>query len=330
MERYKTRDDRRWNGAAGEWNDGRIKSDNPFRVNTRGQNEDQVAVDAEGDTSMTKMEDEEITEDERALRAILAGDNAEELPRVEAIPAPSRAPMTETEAYRQDVETRPDLPTLEDYARVPVEQFGEALLRGMGWKEGMAASRTRKGPAEPYLPTNRPALLGIGAKERIVDDAAPSGGTGSKGPKKSSRPEKRYLPIVKKVSDGGPGTNGQNSHSASPHPRSTSSSRRPSQSPPPHYFSRDGRDRDRVREHDRESDRRDDGRHKSSTSSSRRDPGRDRDRDKHRDRDERDRYRERMDYKDGERSSDNRRDSDRGGRSYSSRHSDDESRRSTR
>lgn len=50
----------------------------------------------------------------------------------------------ETEAFREDVKTRPDEATMEDYERVPVDQFGAALLRGLGWKEGEGIGRNRK------------------------------------------------------------------------------------------------------------------------------------------------------------------------------------------
>jgi hypothetical protein len=33
---------------------------------------------------------------------------------------------------------------MEDYERIPVEEFGAALLRGMGWKEGQAIGRNKK------------------------------------------------------------------------------------------------------------------------------------------------------------------------------------------
>lgn len=33
-------------------------------------------------------------------------------------------------------------PTEEDYEQVPVKQFGLALLRGMGWKDGDGVGRT--------------------------------------------------------------------------------------------------------------------------------------------------------------------------------------------
>lgn len=41
----------------------------------------------------------------------------------------------ETEAFQKDVESLPDTATLEEYAAMPVEAFGEAMLRGMGWSE---------------------------------------------------------------------------------------------------------------------------------------------------------------------------------------------------
>ncbi|GLB37333.1 putative G-patch domain containing protein [Lyophyllum shimeji] len=151
--------------------------------------EDEVTAAAHQED--VKMEEEE-DEDRKALRAILAETNGVEHdgPTVHIIPTP----ISEAEAYKQDVDELPEPATLEDYARIPVSQFGAALLRGMGWKEGTAATRQPgKGLVEPYLPEARPALLGIGAKEReILDD-----GSGKKGGA-VRRPEKRYVPLVKK------------------------------------------------------------------------------------------------------------------------------------
>ncbi|KAL0567228.1 hypothetical protein ABG067_009558, partial [Albugo candida] len=42
----------------------------------------------------------------------------------------------ETLSFRDDVENRPDETTMEDYEKIPVDEFGAALLRGLGWKEG--------------------------------------------------------------------------------------------------------------------------------------------------------------------------------------------------
>ncbi|KAI9851700.1 MAG: hypothetical protein M1838_003038 [Thelocarpon superellum] len=73
--------------------------------------------------------------------------------------------MNEDDAFKADVSSRPDMATLEDYAAVPVEEFGAALLRGMGWKEGDAVGKRKNQSSKPRLLERRPALLGIGAKE---------------------------------------------------------------------------------------------------------------------------------------------------------------------
>jgi len=39
----------------------------------------------------------------------------------------------EVEAFQKNLEQLPDEASLEDYEKVPVEEFGAALLRGMGW-----------------------------------------------------------------------------------------------------------------------------------------------------------------------------------------------------
>jgi len=224
------------------------------------------------ETVLTEDKPEE-TEDQRAIRALLAsaqdGDGPEG-PMVDVIPmandSSARRAPTEDDAFKQDVDELPDVATLEDYERIPVSQFGAALLRGMGWKPGEPASRNRnRGIVEPWLPASRPALLGIGAKEReIFDD-------GSSARRAPSRPERKYIPLVRKESD--------RSSSPRTQPASRSESRRSSRSPP----RRERRDDDRERRRDRDRDR---------------EPERERDRDGRKDRDreserERDRQRDR-------------------------------------
>lgn len=178
-----------------------------------------------------KMEEDE-TEDQRAIRALLSGTEAvEDGPIVDVI----SQPVSETDAFRQDINEFPDEATLDDYARVPVSQFGAALLRGMGWKEGTPASKNKKGIVEPWVPTARPALLGIGAKNQEGLD------NGSKKLGKS-KPDKRYIPLVKKerTSDANGyrevsgSTSGNHSRKHSPSRRdSVPTSRRGSRSPSP-------------------------------------------------------------------------------------------------
>jgi hypothetical protein len=223
----------------------------------------------------------EETEDQRAIRALLAnadGDDGHERPTVTTIPMTNgssvrRAP-TEDDAFKQDVDELPGEVTLEDYERMPVSQFGAALLRGMGWKPGEPASRNKtRGIVEPWLPPSRPALLGIGAKQREVFD------DGSRRKHTPSRPERKYVPLVRRESD--------RSSSSRSHPPSRSESRRASRSPPrTERGDRDEGDRDRRRNRD------------GMDRDGHRDRNRDRDRDGRGDRDlepegDKDRYRDR-------------------------------------
>ncbi|KAI8646384.1 DExH-box splicing factor binding site-domain-containing protein [Parasitella parasitica] len=79
--------------------------------------------------------------------------------------------VDETSAFRDDYEQRPDETTMEDYENIPVEEFGAALLRGLGWNEGQGIGKNRKNaPAPPPAPVKqREALLGLGAKPEDVD-----------------------------------------------------------------------------------------------------------------------------------------------------------------
>src|SRR6266851_8719216 len=184
------------------------------------------------------------TEDQRAIRALLAGAEGDDGPEGPIIPMANcssvRAVPTEDDAFKQDLDELPHEATLEDYERVPVSQFGAALLRGMGWKPGEPASRNKnRGIVEPWLPPSRPALLGIGAKEREVFD---DGSDRRRGP---SRPERRYVPVLRKESD--------RSSSPRSQPASRSGSRRTSRSPSRREHRED--DRDRRRDRDREQER---------------------------------------------------------------------------
>lgn len=135
----------------------------------------------------------EETEDQRALRAILAGED-------ESAAALRIIPVSEMDALKQDVQELPDVATAADYERVPISDFGAAMLRGMGWSDGAVApkldKRRKNGLTKLYLPQARPALLGIGAKEQEPDDD----GNGKKKPKGQ---DMRYIPVARKESGRG-------------------------------------------------------------------------------------------------------------------------------
>jgi G patch domain/KOW motif-containing protein len=78
----------------------------------------------------------------------------------------------DTQQFRDDLAHLPDSAPMAAYEDMPIEAFGEAMLRGMGWKEGAPVGRNSKEVVKPieYIP--RPERLGLGAAAA----AAPPGG----------------------------------------------------------------------------------------------------------------------------------------------------------
>ena len=131
------------------------------------------------------------TDDEVAMDALLGRSHANQ-----TLVLPTQPSLSESDAFRHDYASAPDMSTLEDYARVPVEQFGAALLRGMGWKEGegIGSQRGKKiDPGSAKVPERRAALLGIGAKEDAT--AAREMGAWGKAAK-GSKEVKIYNPVL--------------------------------------------------------------------------------------------------------------------------------------
>lgn len=126
--------------------------------------EPQVSV-SEPPKEMSKPQ----TADEEALNALL-GNKPEE---TKVIP-------TEDDVYQRDAATAGAASTLEDYEDMPIEEFGAALLRGMGWDGEHRGPKTK----EVRKRANR---LGLGAKElKGVEDL---GGWNQNGTKKNNRPK---------------------------------------------------------------------------------------------------------------------------------------------
>lgn len=267
-------------------------------------------------TSNVENQEEVLTDEQRAVNALLMaaqrGDGSgstDDMPLV-AIPMPDsgdwRAAKSEAEAYREDVTTRPDSASLNDYKRMPVSQFGTALLMGMGWKPGQGASKTGKGPSEAFIPKARPALLGLGAKPADADIAA-AGQSGK------AKPDKRYIPVISKersrpeTSDNDSARRNDSPSGSSSRPRDRDRDRDDARDydrrrDRSKEYSKSSRDRDRDERSERDRDRPD-----SNREDNRRDDYRRRDRrdDDHSDRD-RDRYREKD--KDRERERERRKD----------------------
>lgn len=132
------------------------------------------------------------TDEERALDALMGKTTTDKTLIIQA-----SKPLNEEDVFNDDIASAPPMPSMDDYARVPVEQFGAALLRGMGWKDGEGVGSQRgiklkKESAKP--PAKRSNLLGIGAKE----DAAIAGEMGAWGRGAKGKEVKIYNPVLLK------------------------------------------------------------------------------------------------------------------------------------
>lgn len=76
----------------------------------------------------------------------------------------------ELQAFKEDMEDLPEQASIEEYEDMPIEDFGKAMLRGMGWEEGKAVGRMHRGMVEAVEFIPRPARLGLGAQPVTKDE----------------------------------------------------------------------------------------------------------------------------------------------------------------
>ena len=146
-----------------------------------GEEDDEDMKDAGPIIPPVVDEKKPLTQDEVAMRALIRESKGETEGRSDLV-IPATRPDEEEEGYgerydetssfRADVSARPESATLDQYNAIPVEEFGAALLRGMGWKEGQPVGRgnyntsaTAERSHAPRVPERRPGFLGIGAKD---------------------------------------------------------------------------------------------------------------------------------------------------------------------
>ncbi|MCJ1435954.1 hypothetical protein MMC27_005330 [Xylographa pallens] len=146
------------------------------------------------------------TADEEALEALLEGKRKSNLvlpsigsgdygnERFEGRP-------NEEDSFKSDIASRPDSASMDDYNAVPIEEFGAALLRGMGWKEGDVVGKRKNQIIKTRIVERRPALLGIGAKE--VPEGLEELGAWGKGAKGKKMYTKGAAPVLLKNSKTG-------------------------------------------------------------------------------------------------------------------------------
>ncbi|KAI9892916.1 MAG: hypothetical protein M1814_001075 [Vezdaea aestivalis] len=143
----------------------------------------------------------EKTDDERALEALTSASGKPASTHA-IIPTSTGKPAlrgtgpgsgeSDTALFRQDISSRPSVSSLQTYEDVPIDGFGAALLRGMGWKEGQGVGKRKAGVEVRKEKERRPALLGIGAKEGAGVPGVELGVWG----KKIRGQKEAYTPVV--------------------------------------------------------------------------------------------------------------------------------------
>lgn len=149
-------------------------------------------------------ENKPLTDDQIALQALIKESTGEVERRSDLVIEASKSrqeeddeasgPYDESSSFRTDVKSRPESATLDQYNAIPVEEFGAALLRGMGWKDGQSIGRGNYGPSakgnkpnEPRAPPRRAGFLGIGAKDSGKGAEVEFGAWGKSAMRKASR-----------------------------------------------------------------------------------------------------------------------------------------------
>jgi len=81
----------------------------------------------------------------------------------------------EKDRFLFDVNSRPNEANLDAYDRMPLEKYGEAMLRGMGWKEGMPIGKnaTHVVPVIQFI--KQPPRVGLGAVPKVQEVKRPEG-----------------------------------------------------------------------------------------------------------------------------------------------------------
>jgi hypothetical protein len=141
-----------------------------------------------------QQQEEEVlqhkTQDQLAIDALTGAAPTSTL----TIPA---AAATEEEAFASTFHSAPPAPSLSDYTAVPVEEYGAAMLRGMGWK-GPSALPTTKSTKKPLPPPKRPALLGIGADPNAAKQAEELGAWGKSSSRQRGKEPTMFIPVSMK------------------------------------------------------------------------------------------------------------------------------------
>lgn len=110
-------------------------------------------------TEVDDRPDSELTLDELAARELLR--EAQET----SVSTPSAKVLTLPTGKDELIIEGKEEPTLDDYDNVPISEYGMAMLRGMGWKDGMVIGKNQTVAPQVKEPALRPKGMGLGANK---------------------------------------------------------------------------------------------------------------------------------------------------------------------
>lgn len=161
-----------------------------------------VANGALAQQNHTNGQTKTLTADEEALQALM--DDGSGKPRSNAVIELQGNRMLsardEEQDFREDIATRPDSSTLEDYAAMPVEEFGMAMLRGMGKKRranGEVIDLTPQTEDSVRKQRKNDGFLGIGAKTAPGTDGVELGAWGKAEMRKNNKGQGFFTPLMR-------------------------------------------------------------------------------------------------------------------------------------
>jgi len=83
--------------------------------------------------------------------------------------------LDEKDRFLYDVQSRPNEADLDAYNRMPLEEYGIAMLRGMGWTEGMPIGKNAQHVVPVIQFIRQPPRVGLGAVVRVQEVKKPEG-----------------------------------------------------------------------------------------------------------------------------------------------------------
>uniref|UniRef100_UPI00358E12C1 G-patch domain and KOW motifs-containing protein isoform X2 n=1 Tax=Myxine glutinosa TaxID=7769 RepID=UPI00358E12C1 len=126
---------------------------------------EQKPNDAEFEAIKEVLEDSRRFLEKQEQRDIHAMDETFAIPML----LQNKVPDGFEDGGKVDVSLRPDVATEADYAAIPVEAYGLAMIRGMGWKPGEGIGKTFKQEVKVMEHQLRPKGLGLGADRSALE-----------------------------------------------------------------------------------------------------------------------------------------------------------------